>query len=288
MLRETGNTPRKSLVDGVHPQLSIKRQCELLGVSRSSYYYQPQAMSDEEQTMLRFLDEQYLKTPFYGTRRMTVYLRAQGFNVNRKRVRRLMNQLGLSTVYPKPKLSKSAPGHQKYPYLLRNLPITHANQVWSTDITYLPVFKGHYYLIAIMDWYSRKVLSWRISNTLDVTFCLDALKEAMEVYGTPEIFNSDQGSQFTSTRFTKCLKEAGVRISMDGRGRCYDNIFIERLWRSVKYELIYIKEFKNGKELIKEVKDWFNWYNHARPHQSLDYQVPEQFYLESLEIDLTA
>ena len=268
--------------------MSIKRQCELLGVSRSSYYYQPRAMSDEEQSMLRFLDEQYLKTPFYGTRRMTVYLRAQGFNVNRKRVRRLMHQLGLSTVYPKPKLSKSVPEHQKYPYLLRNVPITHANQVWSTDITYLPVFKGHYYLIALMDWYSRKVLSWRISNTLDVTFCLDALKEAMEVYGTPEIFNSDQGSQFTSARFTECLKEAGVRISMDGRGRCYDNIFIERLWRSVKYELIYIKEFKNGKELIKEVKDWFNWYNHARPHQSLDYQVPEQLYLESREIDLTA
>ena len=238
--------------------------------------------------MLRLLDEQYLKTPFYGTRRMTMYLRAHGFEVNRKRVRRLMGQLGLRTVYPKPKLSKAAPEDQKYPYLLRNVAITHANQVWSTDITYLPVLKGHFYLVAILDWYSRKVLSWRISNTLDVGFCLEALDEAMERYGMPEIFNSDQGSQFTSIEFTKRLKEAGVRISMDGRGRCHDNIFIERLWRSVKYELIYIKAFEDGKELKKEVNNWFSWYNQERLHQSLEYQPPNQVYLESLEIDLTA
>lgn len=288
MLRETGGQDRKALVEQAHPHLSIKRQCQLLGVSRSSYYYQPTVSRDEEQTLLRLLDEQYLKTPFYGTRRMTVYLRNQGFMVNRKRVRRLMGQLGLRTVYPKRNLSQLAPNHQKYPYLLRNVNITHANQVWSTDITYLPVFKGHFYLVAMMDWYSRKVLSWRISNTLDVGFCLDALKEALTKYGPPEIFNSDQGSQFTSTVFTDCLKDAGVKISMDGRGRCHDNIFIERLWRSVKYELIYINEFKDGKELIKKVNQWFSWYNHERPHQSLGYQTPGQLYLESLEIDLTA
>ena len=236
---------------------------------------------------MRLLDEKYLKRPYYGTRRMTIYLRSKGFEVNRKRVRRLMRQLGLWTVYPKPNLSKIAPQHRKYPYLLRNLPINHANQVWSTDITYLPVFKGHFYLVAILDWYSRKVLSWRISNTLEVDFCLDALKEAMEKYGKPEIFNSDQGSQFTSTIFTDCLQSADIKISMDGRGRCHDNIFIERLWRSVKYELIYIKEFENGKELIKEVKEWFRWYNCERPHQSLEYQTPNQFYLENLETDLT-
>ena len=287
MLRETRIEDRKSLVDGAHPKLSIKRQCELLEVSRSGYYYQPQPISSEEQTLLRLLDEQYLKTPFYGTRRMTAHLKTLGFDVNRKRVRRLMHQLGLQTLYPKPNLSKAAKQHPTYPYLLRNLAITHANQVWSTDITYLPVLKGHFYLVAIMDWYSRKVLSWRVSNTLDVAFCVDALKAAMEVHDKPEIFNSDQGSQFTSTEFTQCLKEAEIKISMDGRGRCHDNIFIERLWRSVKYELIYIKEFKDGKELIKEVNEWFIWYNHERLHQSLEYQTPNQFYLESLETDLT-
>ena len=276
------------MVNGDHPKLSIKRQCELLEVSRSSYYYQPHPDSNEEQTLLRLLDEQYLKTPFYGTRRMTAHLQTLGFKINRKRVRRLMNHLGLLTVYPKPNLSKASKHHPKYPYLLRNVAITHANQVWSTDITYLPVFKGHYYRVAIMDWYSRKVLSWRISNTLDVDFCLEALQDALERYGKPEIFNSDQGSQFTSMQFTQCLKEAGIKISMDGQGRCHDNIFVERLWRSVKYELIYIKEFKDGKDLKKEVNDWFIWYNHERVHQSLEYQTPNQVYLESLEIDLTA
>lgn len=240
--------------------------------------------------MLRLLDEQALKYPFYGSRRMTVYLRTQGFRVNRKRVQRLMGQLGLQTLYPSPKvnLSQSEATHTKYPYLLRGLSITRAHQVWSTDITYLPVWKGHLYLVAIMDWYTRKVLSWRISNTMEVDFCLAALDEALEVYGPPEIFNSDQGSQFTSSVFTGRLKEAGVQISMDGRGRCHDNIFIERLWRSVKYELIYIKAFETVKILKKEVKEWFEWYNQERPHQSLNYRTPNQFYLESLETDLTA
>lgn len=230
--------------------------------------------------MLRLLDQQYLETPFYGSRRMTVVLRQQGYVVNRKRVQRLMRQLGIEALYPKPRLSQAHPEHQVYPYLLRDLAVTQPNQVWCTDITYLPVLKGHFYLVAMMDWYSRKVLSWQISNTLEVTFCIAALQEAMTCYGTPEIFNSDQGSQFTSNSFTACLKGAGVQISMDGRGRCYDNIFIERLWRSLKYELIYLMAFEDGIHLNTEVRKWFEWYNQKRPHQALDYRTPEVVYWE--------
>ena len=263
-----------------HPQLTISRQCELLKVARSSFYYQAQGPSDEELSLLRLIDEQYLKTPFYGSRRMTVVLRQQGYSVNRKRVQRLMRQLGLEAIYPKPRLSQAQPEHQVYPYLLRNLAVTHANHVWCTDITYLPVLKGHFYLVAMMDWFSRKVLSWRISNTLDVAFCVEALQEAIARYGVPEIFNSDQGSQFTSNAFTGCLKAVGVQISMDGRGRCHDNIFIERLWRSLKYELIYLMAFENGKHLNKEVCQWMDWYNQERPHQALNYRTPEVVYWE--------
>jgi putative transposase len=267
-----------------HSELSITRQCELLSLSHSSYYYHPQDISEEETTLLRLLDEQYLKTPFYGSRKMTVYLRELGYQVNRKRVQRLMRELGIEALYPKPRLSKANLAHQVYPYLLRDLTIETANQVWCTDITYLPVLRGHFYLVAVMDWYSRKVLSWRISNTLDVDFCIEALQEALDRFGCPCIFNSDQGSQFTSNAFTESLKERGIRISMDGKGRYLDNIFIERLWRSIKYELIYIKAFEDGKHLKKEVKDWFNWYNMERPHQALDYQKPEQVYAKSLKI----
>lgn len=209
---------------------------------------------------------------------MAVVLRQQGYRVNRKRVQRLMRQLGIEAIYPKPRLSQAHPEHQVYPYLLRDLVVSRSNQVWCTDITYLPVLKGHFYLVAMMDWYSRKVLSWRVSNTLDVHFCVEALEEAMKGYGTPEIFNSDQGSQFTSNAFTACLKTAGVQISMDGRGRCHDNIFIERLWRSLKYELIYLMAFENGKHLTKEVKKWFDFYNRERPHQALEYCTPEVVY----------
>lgn len=267
-----------------HSELSITRQCELLSLSHSSYYYHPKSISEEERTLLRLLDEQYLKTPFYGSRKMTVYLRELGYQVNRKRVQRLMRELGIEALYPKPRLSKANLAHQVYPYLLRDLTIESANQVWCTDITYLPVLRGHFYLVAIMDWYSRKVLSWRISNTLDVDFCIEALEEALDRFGCPRIFNSDQGSQFTSNTFTESLKEKGIRISMDGKGRYLDNIFIERLWRSIKYELIYIKAFEDGKHLKKEVKDWFNWYNMERPHQALDYQKPDQVYAKSLKI----
>jgi putative transposase len=231
-------------------------------------------------TLLRLLDQQYLETPFYGSRRMTVILRQQGYEVNRKRVQRLMRQLGIEALYPKPRLSQAHPEHQVYPYLLRELAVTQSNQVWCTDITYLPVLKGHFYLVAMMDWYSRKVLSWRISNTLDVSFCIEALQEAIANYGTPEIFNSDQGSQFTSIGFTACLKGVGVKISMDGRGRCFDNIFIERLWRSFKYELIYLMAFEDGIHLNKEVRRWFEWYNQKRPHQALNYRTPEVVYWE--------
>jgi putative transposase len=263
-----------------HPHLSVVRQCQLLGISRASLYYQPKTPDEEELTLLKLIDAQYLETPFYGSRKMREYLTQLGFCINRKRVRRLMQKLGIEALYPKPRLSQAHPEHQVYPYLLRNVAIERVNQVWSTDITYLPVLKGHFYLVAIMDWFSRKVMAWRISNTLDVQFCLEALQEALTQYGTPEIFNSDQGSQFTSNSFTGALKTKAVQISMDGRGRCHDNIFIERLWRSLKYELIYIKAFEDGKHLSKEVEQWFKWYNQKRFHQALGYKTPNQVYSE--------
>ena len=265
-----------------HEQLSIVRQCDVLGLARSSFYYRPQGPTEEELSLLRLLDEQYLETPFYGSRRMTVVLRQQGYPVNRKRVQRLMRQLGIEAIYPKPRLSQHHPDHQVFPYLLRGLSIEQANQVWCTDITYLPVLKGHFYLVAVMDWYSRKVLAWAVSNTMEVTFCVEALQRALARYGSPEIFNSDQGAQFTATAFTDCLKAADIAISMDGRGRYLDNIFIERLWRSIKYELIYLMAFDDGLHLNREVNRWFDWYNHHRPHQALDYRTPNQVYQNSL------
>ena len=261
--------------------MSLVRQCELLGISRSSLYYQPVSPSDEELKLLRLIDEQYLKTPFYGSRRMVAHLAQQGYCVNRKRAQRLMCQIGLHTVYPKPKLSKRHPEHKVYPYLLRGVDIFSVNQVWSTDITYLPVLKGHFYLVAVMDWHSRKVLSWQVSNTMDVGFCVEALEAALLHYHKPTIFNSDQGAQFTANAFTGTLKQANVQISMDGRGRCYDNIFIERLWRSLKYELIYLKAFDDGHHLSQEVTTYFHWYNRQRPHQSLSYKTPDEIYYET-------
>ncbi len=270
------------MVNPKESELSLKEQCQLLGINRSSYYYQEKEPKEEEHVLLRLLDEQYLKTPFYGSRKMTVYLREQGYPVNRKRVIKLMDKLGLQTIYQKKRTSVSNPEHRVYPYLIRDLEINRANQVWCTDITYLPIGKGYYYLVAIMDWYSRRVLSWRISNTMDVNFCCNALEEALQKYGKPEIFNSDQGSQFTSKDFTQILLQAEIKISMDGRGRCFDNIFIERLWRSLKYELIYIYEFEDGQHLNKEVKKWINWYNHERFHQALDYKTPYFVYQQNL------
>ena len=273
------------MVDPDHKELSISQQCELLSLSRSSFYYQSKRPSEEDLILSRLIDEQYMKTPFYGSRRMTVVLQQLGYTVNRKRIQRLMREMGIEAIYPKPKLSKVHPEHTVYPYLLKDLAITRSNQVWCTDITYLPVLKGHFYLVAIMDWFSRKVLSWCISNTLEVTFCMTALEKAIAFFGVPNIFNSDQGSQFTSQCFTGYLKSFRIQISMDGKGRCFDNIFIERLWRSLKYELIYIKAFDNGNHLVKEVDEWFSWYNKERPHQSLDYRTPEVVYREMLDKD---
>lgn len=223
------------------------------------------------------MDRQYLKTPFYGVLRMTNWLCQKGYTVNVKRIRRLMRLMGLEAIYSKPRLSQGASDHRKYPYLLKDLPITYPNQVWSTDITYVPLQRGFLYLVAVMDWYSRYVLSWKVSNSLDVTFCLDALEEVLR-RGKPEIFNSDQGSQFTSINFTECLESNGIRISMDGRGRVFDNIFIERLWRSVKYEEIYLNEYRSVNECYTGLQAYFRFYNTERFHQALDYRTPDQVY----------
>jgi putative transposase len=252
--------------------LSVARQCELLGLARSSVYYEPRPESAENLRLLRRLDELYLKRPFYGSRRMAVEL-----GVNRKRIQRLMRIVGIEALYPKPKLSRPATGHEIYPYLLRGLTVDHADHVWSTDITYIPVRGGFFYLTAIMDWFSRFVLSWELSNTLDAAFCLAALDRAF-AHGAPEIFNTDQGAQFTSGEFLAPLKQRAVRISMDGRGRALDNVFIERLWRSLKYELIYPGDFATGTDLRQALHGYFRFYNYARPHQSLDYQTPAQLY----------
>lgn len=264
-------------------KLSVKRQCELLKLPRSTYYYKPRPMSEEDLRLMRLIDEQFLKTPFYGKRRMREYLAMKGYRVGKERIARLMRLMGLRAIYPKPSTTKAHPNHKVYPYLLRGLKISRPNQVWSADITYIPMAKGFMYLVAIMDIYSRKVLSWSLSNTMDAEFCVDALEKALRLYGVPNIFNTDQGSQFTSEKFVSTLKENKVRISMDGRGSFRDNIFIERLWRSVKYECVYITEFKEVKELRRRLKKWFGWYNTERPHQALEYKTPNTLYHERRE-----
>jgi putative transposase len=269
---------RRAMIERTDCPVSLVRQCELLLLARSSVYYQPVATSDENLHLMRLIDQQYLRTPFYGSRRMTVVLQNLGYRVNRKRVQRLMRLMGIEAIYPKPNTSKSTPGHRIYPYLLRGLAVERVNQVWSIDITYVPMRQGFLYLVALIDWHSRYVLSWRLSNTLDVSFCLEALQEALESFGTPEIFNSDQGSQFTSAAFTGVLLEHGVAISMDGRGRCLDNVFVERLWRSVKYEEVYLKAYSDGLEAYRGIGAYLQFFNRQRPHQSLDYQTPEAVY----------
>lgn len=285
------------MIEPTHPEISIIRQCELIGLSRSSYYYHSclqDSMTPKESNgtfsklidthenllLMELLDRQYMKTPFYGSRRMTTALQQKGYVVNRKRVQRLMRQMGIQAIYPKPRLSKSDKGHKIYPYLLRNISIDRVNQVWCADITYLPLCNGFMYLVAIMDWFSRYVLSWRLSNTLDTAFCLEALESALEI-NKPEIFNTDQGVQFTSNAHTNRLRETGVQISMDGRGRAFDNIFIERLWRSVKYENIYLYDYQTVPELMAGLETYFRFYNQERPHQSLDNQTPEMVYWSS-------
>lgn len=267
-------------INANHRRIPVSRQCELLGLSRSSWYYRSQADSDEEaynDRLMRWIDRQYLLTPFFGVARMTQQLRREGETVNAKRVRRLMRLMGLEAIYPKPRTSVKNPENKVYPYLLKGVKIERNDQVWATDITYIPLHRGFVYLTAVMDWFSRFVLAWELSVTMDVSFCLDALKRSLSL-GTPEIFNSDQGSQFTSSAFTGVLLGAGVRISMDGRGRAFDNIFTERLWRSVKYEEVYLHDYQTPTEASLGIGNYFTFYNHARPHQALNWQTPAEVY----------
>ena len=257
--------------------ISIFRQCELIGLPRASFYYEPAGESAENLLLMRLLDEQYTRTPFYGVLKMTAWLRENGHPVNCKRVRRLLRLMGLEAIYQKPRLSIPSPGHQVYPYLLRGVKVTRLNQVWSADITYIRLLGGFVYLVAIIDWYSRYVLSWEVSTTMESEFCTSALTRSLQV-ARPEIFNTDQGSQFTSNAFTGILKDHEIAISMDGRGRALDNIFIERLWRSVKYEEVYLHDYRNTPQAIAGLRKYFSFYNGERLHQSLDYKTPEAVY----------
>lgn len=269
---------KRALIDVAHPELSLRRQCDLLGLNRSAWYYTPTSESPENLHLMRLIDEQYTRTPFYGWPRMTAYLREDlGLVVNHKRVQRLMQMMGIQALYPKPRTTVPDASHRIYPYLLRGVAITYPNQVWSADITYIPMAQGFMYLVAILDWFSRYVVTWQLSNTLDGLFCLDALQAALQ-QRQPEIFNTDQGVQFTASAFTQTLTQAGVRISMDGRGRALDNIFIERLWRTVKYEHIYLMDYATVPELEAGLQSYFRFYNHERRHQSLDYRTPASVY----------
>jgi len=268
---------RQGMVDREHPRLSLVRQCALLGLNRSSLYYRPGGVDECDLELMRLIDRQYLETPFYGSRRMTAWLRGQGCWVNRKRVRRLMGLMGITAIYRPPNTSKPWRGHKVYPYLLRGVEVKRVNQVWGADITYIPMAHGFMYLVAIMDWYSRYVLAWRLSNTMDSDFCVDALEEALS-QGTPEIFNTDQGSQFTGEAFTGVLLQHSIQISMDGKGRCKDNIFVERLWRSLKYEEVYLKGYQKVLEAKAGIGAYFRFYNQERPHQALRYRTPREVF----------
>lgn len=265
------------MIEPGHPEIPIYRQCEILGLSRAAYYYEPKAVSALNLELMRLIDEQYTRTPFYGVPKMTAWLRRLGHKVNPKRVRRLMRLMGLEAVYPKPWLSKPAMEYKKYPYLLKGLVIDRPDQVWSADITYVRLLQGFVYLVAIMDWFSRYVLAWEVSITLEKEFCLEAQERALWI-SRPDIFNSDQGSQFTSTEFTGRLESAGVRISMDGRGRVWDNIMVERLWRTVKYEEVYLKGYQTVKEAKDGLARYFHFYNTERLHESLGYRTPKEVY----------
>lgn len=269
------------MINKEHP-LSITKQCHVLELSRSSVYYIPALVSDKNAELMRLIDEIHLEQPYLGSRGMKCELRSRGHNIGRIHVRTLMRKMGIEALYKKPRLSKPHPDHKVYPYLLRGLDITEANSVWCSDITYIPMAKGFCYLVAIMDWASRKVLSWRVSNTLDVSFCMEALEEAIQKYGTPDIFNTDQGSQFTSLDFTNILINHNIRISMDGQGRWRDNIFIERLWKTVKYEEVYLKAYESITHAKKELGKFFDRYNMRRRHQGLDERTPDEVYWSTL------
>jgi len=266
------------MIDSDHPKLSLVRQCRLVSIARSSFYYEGSPESDLNLDLMRLIDEQFLETPFYGSRQMTRWLRREGYSVSRKRVQRLMRKMGLEALYQRPRTTVAHPEHKIYPYLLRDREVVRANEVWCSDITYIPLRRGFLYLVAIMDWASRKVLAWRLSNTMDTSFCVEALREALDRYGAPEIFNTDQGSQFTGLDFTQTLKDAGVKISMDGKGCWMDNVFIERLWRSLKYECIYLHDFETGSETWAGTRWWMSFYNTKRTHSSLGDRTPDEAY----------
>jgi putative transposase len=276
------------MIEPDHPKLSIESQCRLLSLSRSSFYYKPQGENETNLALMLLIDKQFLETPFYGAQQMTWHLQNEGHPVNVKRIRRLMRLMGLMPIYQKPNTSKPAKGHKTYPYLLRGLRIDRPNQVWCADITYLPMKRGFLYLVAIMDWFTRKVLAWRISNTYEAEFCVEALNEAIRRFGPPEIMNTDQGSQFTSFAWTDRLKRVGARISMDGKGRCIDNIFIERLWRSLKYECVYLHAWETGSQAKAEIGRWMIFYNRQRPHAAHGGQPPAVLYWNRIETDQQA
>ena len=277
---------RKETIRRGHPGLSLGRQCRLLSISRSSFYYVPKGESPENLALMRRIDELFMKHPFYGSRQMARHLRREGIEAGRHRVRRLMRLMGLEAIYQAPRTSQPHPAHRIYPYLLTGMAIDRANQVWCADITYIPVQRGFLYLVAIMDWATRHVLAWRLSNTMDARFCLEALNEALARYATPEIFNTDQGSQFTGCDFTGVLKDAGIAISMDGRGRCMDNIFIERLWRSLKYEAVYLHELTDGFKAERVIGEWICFYNTERPHSALAGRTPAEAYGVGWPVDM--
>ena len=277
---------RKAMIVPGRPGLSLSRQCQLLSISRSSFYYAPRGESPENLALMRRIDELFLKYPFYGSRQMACQLRREGVWIGRHRVRRLMRLMGLEAIYQAPRTSNPHPAHKIYPYLLGNLAIVHSDHVWCADITYIPVRRGFLYLVAIMDWATRHVLAWRLSNTMDTGFCIAALREAMARHGKPEIFNTDQGSQFTSLDFTGVLKDAGVAISMEGRGGWMDNIFIERLWRSLKYEAVYLHEMTDGFAAERVIGTWIDFYNTERPHSALDGATPTDAYSTGRPVDM--
>jgi putative transposase len=274
---------RRALLDRDHGKLSVRRQCTLLSVARSGVYRSPRPANDDDLSLMRRIDELFTAWPFLGSRRMAAMLRAEGYGINRKHVQRLMRRMGIAALGPKPRTTKPAPGHKIFPYLLRGLAIDRPNQVWATDITYVPIGRGFLYLVAVIDWASRAVLAWRLSNTMDVSFCISALEEALARFGKPEIFNTDQGSQFTSAAFTGTLAAAGIRISMDGRGRWMDNVFIERLWRSVKYEHVYLHAYENVEEARQQLANYFSFYNAGRPHSSLAGATPDTAYSTNMD-----
>ena len=269
---------KRGMVEKEHPVLSIGKQCKLLSISRSSFYYQPKGEAEMNLMLMRQIDEQFLETPFFGVRQMTWHLRNEGHLVNEKRIRRLMRLMRLMPIYQKPNTSRPAKAHKTYPYLLKGLRVARPNQVWASDITYIPMRRGFLYLVAIIDWYTRKVLSWRISNTLEAEFCVDALNEAIAKYGPPDIMNTDQGSQYTSFAWTDRLRRSGVRISMDGKGRFLDNIFVERLWRSLKYECVYLHAWEAGSQARDGIAKWVGFYNLKRPHSAHGGQPPAVVY----------